>query len=79
MTPAAELRALSPLLDEALDLPAADRLAWLDRRPDIQGPLRARLRLLLAPDCTGYVLPPLPLYDDIPGEDGRGPRVGPAG
>lgn len=60
-----ELRLLSLLLDEALEHPVARRLAWLEKRPDIPGHLRDRLRLLLAPGCSGYVLPPLPTYDEM--------------
>lgn len=66
MIPLTQLQALSRLLDEALELPDADQLAWLERRPDIPGPLRDCLRLLLAPGCRGYVLPPLPAYDGMP-------------
>jgi hypothetical protein len=66
MIPLTQLQALSRLLDEALELPEADRLAWLERRPGIPGPVRARLRLLLAPGCSGYALPPLPPYDGMP-------------
>jgi len=35
---------LSPLLDEALELPPVERAAWLDRLPDDAADLRQRLR-----------------------------------
>ena len=45
---AANWRALSPLLDEALDLPPEGRTAWLANLPQQHWPLRTMLRALLA-------------------------------
>jgi serine/threonine-protein kinase len=56
-----ELRCLSALLDEALELPADRRLGWLEARPDLPDELRGRLRELLTND---YTLPPLPAYGE---------------
>jgi eukaryotic-like serine/threonine-protein kinase len=45
---AANWRSLSPLLDEALDLPPEKRTAWLANLPQQHWPLRTILRALLA-------------------------------
>lgn len=56
---------LSRLLDEALDLPEEERLAWVTSRTDLSEELRTRLRELLAQDDSGdFDLPPLPVYAD---------------
>jgi serine/threonine-protein kinase len=66
MTPADELRQLSSLLDEALDLPEEDRMAWLGSRRELADPLRARLRELLSchADADDFTLPPLSRYSE---------------
>ncbi len=51
---AAEWAVISPLLDEALDLPAQDRAVWLANLPQEHGRLRTALGSLLAneaPEC----------------------------
>lgn len=48
----AELARLSELLDQALDLPATERAAWLDALSEADAPLRPRLAALLA-DVVG--------------------------
>lgn len=63
---AAEMRALSALLDEMLDLPAAQRLAWIDGRTDLTEPQRAQLRAMAASaDDNGADLPELPGYGEV--------------
>lgn len=57
-------RGLSALLDEALELPAAERQAWLAGRADLSEALRERLRSLLTESAEGFTLPPLPSYGD---------------
>jgi serine/threonine-protein kinase len=47
---AARWRALSPLLDEALDLPEAERNVWLDNLAPEHADLKPKLRALLAGD-----------------------------
>ena len=54
---AANWNALSPLLDEALELPTAERLAWLEALTSGHQPLKTELGRLLA-------LPPEPLEDE---------------
>ncbi|MBT9485957.1 MAG: serine/threonine protein kinase [Rubrivivax sp.] len=65
-----DLSTLSRLLDEALDLAPAARLAWLDALPAAQQPLAATLRQMLA-DADGLAasehlasLPRLPPQDE---------------
>ena len=66
VTPADDLRQLSALLDEALDLPEEDRIAWLDSRNGIAEPLRARLRELLShrAGSDDFTLPTLSRYGE---------------
>jgi tetratricopeptide (TPR) repeat protein len=64
---------LSPLLDQALALPAAERTAWLQALPAEHADLRDRLReLLLDRPEAGWTLPPLDdAADDEPWAAGQ--------
>jgi hypothetical protein len=67
----AELRLLSQLLDEVLDQPEGERLAWLEKRPDLSPALRSLCHDLLAGGPERFELPALPVYgaDRLPGKD----------
>ncbi len=61
-----EIRTLSKLLDEALDLPEAELKAWLDNLPEAHAHLAPKLREMLAKGAdggSGRTLPPLPKYE----------------
>ena len=61
-----EIRELSKLLDEALDLPETEREAWLNGLSGARARLAPRLRDMLAKGAevsTGRTLPRLPKYD----------------
>ena len=60
---------LSPLLDEALELPPVERAAWLDRLPDDAADLRQRLRDLLADDAMQLATSPGALDVDDAADD----------
>ena len=63
--PTQALTELSRLLDEALDLPEDQRLAWLNGLTEIDESLRRRIRALLTSDeSSGYNFPSLPSYLD---------------
>ncbi len=57
---AAKWHALSPLLDEALDLPDAERSAWLANLASQHNDLKTLLRALLAGDSVLIEPPPIP-------------------
>ncbi len=62
---AAQLPHLSSLLDELLDKPEEQRLAWLAARTDLSEALKEQLRDVLARDAAGELtLPPPPRYDE---------------
>src|SRR5687767_1675002 len=83
----AEWASLRRLLDEALDLPEADRSDWLERLDETHDPLKPRLRALLshaaAPGAAGLLdaLPRIETADfaDALSADADAPsrRVGP--
>ena len=61
-----EIRELSKLLDEALDLPEPEREVWLSNLGEPHARLVPRLREMLAKGAevsTGRTLPPLPRYE----------------
>jgi serine/threonine protein kinase len=60
-----QLRALSLLLDQALDLAAEERAGWLENLPADQAPLRPLLAEMLANHGEADMpLPPLPEYSE---------------
>jgi len=62
---AAQLPYISALLDELLDEPEEQRLAWLAARTDLSEALQEQLRDVLARDAAGELtLPPPPRYDE---------------
>ncbi len=66
---AANWKRLSPLLDAALDLPAAQRASWLDSLPPEHSDLRERLKELLDTHPgveTGDFLKRLPKFSGVP-------------
>ena len=66
---------VSPLLDEALDLPEAERAGWLARLPPVDEALRPVLeRLLAEPAPALHTLSPLAAWD---AGHAAGERVGP--
>ncbi len=66
---------LSPLLDQALALPATERAAWLDGLPASAADLRERLRALLAPGAA--LLPTAPgAFDARDADDEPALRAG---
>ncbi len=70
---AANWHALSPLLDEALDVPPADRAMWLEALPTVHQPFKTELGRLLA-------VPSIPaLADEEDARDRRAPgdSIGP--
>ncbi|HJV72280.1 serine/threonine-protein kinase [Ideonella sp.] len=72
--------ALSALLDEALELPAGERAAWLDALPPDAQPLRPTLELMLARADTGSgpIAPDFPQAVAAAAEGWQpGARVGP--
>src|SRR5437879_11052916 len=61
-----EIRELSKLLDEALDLPEPEREVWLSNLGEPHARLVPTLREMLAKGAevsTGRTLPPLPRYE----------------
>ena len=60
-----DLRRLSALLDEVLDLPEAERADWLAGRRDLTDELRQQLTRLISEADGHYTLPPLPSYDHL--------------
>src|SRR5438552_18442358 len=61
-----EIRELSKLLDEALDLPEPERQVWLSNLGEPHARLVPRLREMLAKGAevsTGRTPPPLPRYE----------------
>ena len=68
---AAQLRTLSMLLDEALELPESERAAWLEKQGDRHGELTPLLREMLVPRAnveTADIFATLPRFDDGQGE-----------
>ncbi|HEX4585250.1 MAG TPA: protein kinase [Burkholderiaceae bacterium] len=62
-----EIRGLSKLLDEAMDLPEAEREVWLSRLSASHPHLAPKLREMLAKGAevsTGRTLPPIPSLDE---------------
>jgi len=77
---AADWKRLSPLLDEALDLPPAERAGWLASLPPEQADLRDSLaELLTKPVETDDFLNRLPEFSGVPAalDLGSGSIVGP--
>ncbi len=72
--------AISPLLDEALALPAAERASWLDARGDVSPARRALLRRILSQQArvdSGAFLDALPpLLEEPPSAGDDAPRAG---
>ncbi len=71
-----EWRALSRLLDEALELPADARLNWADSRGDLDPSLQRALRGLLASPAEGEFLNTLPMLP-IPATETEPEEIGP--
>jgi eukaryotic-like serine/threonine-protein kinase len=71
--------ALNSLLDRALDLPPAERQAWLDALGSEHDALKPRLRDLVCPGTvlrTSQILDTIPKLPDLPDEQGGSPSAG---
>lgn len=74
---AAEWPALNPLLDQALDVPAEQRSAWLANLPAEHASLKTTLRKLLedTPNCLPDAFPPPQFNETV--EPAPGKTIGP--
>lgn len=64
MSSTSDLGRLAALLDEVLDLPESERMAWLDANAALPETMRQQLKVLLNEGDRGFTLPILPAYDE---------------